>query len=1076
MLQAWLFGPLRASVDADEVPPIAGLKPRAVFAWLLMHPGLHPRAAVAARFWPDVLDTSARASLRSALWVVRAALAAAGGASYLTGDRAYVGLDDASGLDVDLRHAARLAAGDDPAGWDRAFAVMAEPLLSDLTDDWVLEARDEYRLLAAELARRLAADAEHRGQLTEAITWTRRALARDRLDEATHRLLIARLAEAGEPAQALVAFERCRTVFRAEFGTVPSDETRALARAVRADAMTQLPPRARADPPVRPPTGMLVGRDAQLAELRRAWQRASAGDAIVAVVTGAAGIGKSRLVDELAVATDRALVCRGTCAEIDGSPPFAPWSEAFDAIAGLAPPPASEAWPSELARLSTRIQQSWHRAPAGPAATPELERLRLFDAVLECLRWAAGHRPLLLILEDVHLVDAASAALILHVARRLAGCPVLVVLTMRPEGPATPLDPLERADPPPERIVLEALDRAHASALVDLVAPGLPPAARDEVIARGEGNPLLIVEAARARRQGTDVAEGLRGWLRPTLARLPGSARLLVDVASVAGRPLELGEVASCVGPDQMDDAVDAACAAGFLQERPGRRLGFVHALIRDACYAELGSGRRIWAHGRLAQVLQGRPQSEASELARHLLLTGQDERARDLFARAAADARAVGALDEAAGFLREAAALADRTPALAAELSLELASIEAWRAGRPAVDEAFTRGIALLEEIGDRKALASAWGHHALLLWTTLCYPREAAAAYQRCLRLLGESTDAPEIRVLALAGQAKAEALIGDPARAAELADAVAARILPSEDPALAAEMAGARLIIALRTEPGAPSLALADRAMQLARDAGRIELVYVTAITTSSALAAHGDIQGALAYADRALASGRAGASLTTQAYAARAYALVRLGRPGQARAAVGDLLEVAADAVDPDVQAIAAFDAGAIALMQDRPTEAIDHLECALAHRGGRLQRPLGRMYLAEAYLGAGDVERAAGALARVPFEPVGPADMPATLVPRLCRLQGLIAAARGDRELADRRLAEAEAGWDRLLGTVDIGSAYATVVVDLGRPPVGGLVEVAQELARVRAERRHVASTDDPGRLPVGSRR
>ena len=205
-------------------------------------------------------------------------------------------------------------------------------------------------------------------------------------------------------------------------------------------------------------------------------------------------------------------------------------------------------------------------------------------------------------------------------------------------------------------------------------------------------------------------------------------------------------------------------------------------------------------------------------------------------------------------------------------------------------------------------------------------------------------------------------------------------------------------------------------------------------------------------------------------------ARAYALVRLRRPEQARAAVGDLLEVAADAVDPDVQAIAAFDAGAIALMQDRPPEAIDHLERALAHRGGRLQRPLGRMYLAEAYLGAGDVERAAGALARVPFEPVGPADMPATLVPRLCRLQGLIAAARGDRDLADRRLAEAEAGWDRLLGRVDIGSAYATVVVDLGRPPVGGLVEVAQELACVRAERRHVASTDDPGRLPVGSRR
>lgn len=500
------------------------------------------------------------------------------------------------------------------------------------------------------------------------------------------------------------------------------------------------------------------------------------------------------------------------------------------------------------------------------------------------------------------------------------------------------------------------------------------------------------------------------------------------------------------------------ACAAGFLQDQPGRRLGFTHSLVRDACYAELGSGRRLWAHQRLVEILEERPRHEPAELARHLLLTGQDQRARDYLAHAAAQARAIGALNEAAVFLREAAGLAEGTPALAAELWLELAAIEAGRADRAAVDDAFGRAVALLEEIGDRRALASAWGQHGLLLWTTLCYPREAAAAYQRCLELLGESTNAPEIRVLALAGQAKAEALIGDPVRAAQLADAVAARIAPSADPALAAEMAGARLFIGIRGKDGAPPLGLADEAIGLANAAGRTELAYVTAITTASALAAQGDIEGALGYTDRALASGQAGASLTSQAYAARAFALLRLGRPDLANRAVEAFMEVARGAQDPNLLAVAHFDAGTIALIEDRPAAAVDHLAQALERPGGRFSRPLGQLYLAEAHLRIGDADAAAEALSRVPFEPVGPADLPATLVPRLARIQGLIAAARGDHELADRRLAEAEAGWGRLQGDLDLGDAYAAVIVDLGRPPVAGLVEVCAEVARVRAER------------------
>ena len=129
MLHARLFGPLRISVDTDAAPDVTGLKPRAVLAWLLMHPGLHPRESVAARFWPDVLDTSARGSLRSALWVVRAALETVGGAEYLVGDRERVGIDAARPRRSISRMWSGLRVADDPGDWEAAFGVMGEPLL-----------------------------------------------------------------------------------------------------------------------------------------------------------------------------------------------------------------------------------------------------------------------------------------------------------------------------------------------------------------------------------------------------------------------------------------------------------------------------------------------------------------------------------------------------------------------------------------------------------------------------------------------------------------------------------------------------------------------------------------------------------------------------------------------------------------------------------------------------------------------------------------------------------------------------------------------------------------------------------
>src|SRR6187549_3725245 len=128
MLAARLFGGMAVEVEGRSVPPLAGMKPRSLLAYLLLHPGPHPRARLAGRFWPDVLDTSARASLRSALWAVRETLAAAGGEAYLHADRTHVGLDPGLPRDVDAERFAALADAGDAASLEGAVALADGPL------------------------------------------------------------------------------------------------------------------------------------------------------------------------------------------------------------------------------------------------------------------------------------------------------------------------------------------------------------------------------------------------------------------------------------------------------------------------------------------------------------------------------------------------------------------------------------------------------------------------------------------------------------------------------------------------------------------------------------------------------------------------------------------------------------------------------------------------------------------------------------------------------------------------------------------------------------------------------------
>src|SRR5437763_951710 len=200
-------------------------------------------------------------------------------------------------------------------------------------------------------------------------------------------------------------------------------------------------------------------------------------------------------------------------------------------------------------------------------------------------------------------------------------------------------------------------------------AARLPDADVTRVVQRAEGNALLAVETARVIHE--QVAPSIRSSVRATLAPLPVSVRTLLELAAVAARALEPAEV------DKLGLEASDALQTGLLAS-DGGRLGFRHALLRDACYEEIAEPRRRALHRQWARQV-GRP----DEAARHLRLAGADLEAVPELVRAAADARAVAALDQAVAYLEEALTIAPQR----AEEWLELGELEAWRGRRGALD-----------------------------------------------------------------------------------------------------------------------------------------------------------------------------------------------------------------------------------------------------------------------------------------------------------------------------------------------------------------------------------------------------
>src|ERR1700674_5305588 len=429
----------------------------------------------------------------------------------------------------------------------------------------------------------------------------------------------------------------------------------------------------------------LVGRVSEISLLEDALLAALRGDGGVVIVGGEAGMGKTRLVTELASRARRrgTVVLSGACSEAELSLPYLPFLEAMgnhfareDMVAMRERlGPAAD----ELAQL---FPQMGRPAPTGGDAMQA--KLRLFESILLLLRDAARSSALLLILEDLQWAAPATRELLDYATPRLRSTNVLVLATYRTDEmhrkhALVPTIEGWRRSGQVHLIELKALEPSEVADIVCSIfeEASVSEEFRDFLHDRSEGNPFVIEEMLRDALDRGDIFHTDNGWDRKALGemRIPRTVRdtilhrlermsreevAVLSAASVMGRSFDLATLADVTEIDK--GAVLSAletCVTSQLLEEDGTNYGreqFPPALTREAVYEDMVVPRRQQLHARVAEVLASRPDRASVDLAHHLLLAGKFEEAVAMCVAAAEDAVRARAYRDAADLLERAA------------------------------------------------------------------------------------------------------------------------------------------------------------------------------------------------------------------------------------------------------------------------------------------------------------------------------------------------------------------------------------------------------------------------------------
>jgi len=724
-------------------------------------------------------------------------------------------------------------------------------------EEWALLTREQLSRQVGEALHDLVQWHQARGAYDQALPHAWRHVELDPWREESQRQLMALLAHSSQRTAALAQYQACCQVLADELGVEPEPETTQLYEQIR-DSKLKIPsvapaplrepgpvsqlPGFLAEGAEEAPLPVFVARQRELAWLESSLEDTLAGRGQVVFVTGGPGRGKTALLGEFSRRTMEAnpglLVASGTCNAYSGvGDPYLPFREVLAMLTGdveaswaagaISREHAQRLWAALPLAGQALLDHGPHVAPAlisclalldrAAAAAPAgaawlhqltdridcsqtsaeaLEETDLFQQVTNLLRALAKAQPLLLVLDDLQWVDSASAGLLFHLGRRLAGSRILIAGAYRPEEitprHASSRDP--RSIPHPLEKVLAELQRQFGDVLLDLAGVQEPEGRRfvdslldskpnrlgegfrSALFAHTGGHPLFTVELLRAMQERGDLlqdeggawVEGpaldwtmlpprVEGIIKARIGRLNESQRELLSVASVEGETFTAQVVARVQGLSDRQAlrllSRDLEARHHLVHERSVSSMGarwlsryrFSHALFQQYLYQSLGEGERVLLHGEVAGVLeelyQGQLEEVAVVLAHHYAKAHDHDRALKYFTLAGDVALAAYASRAAEGYYRRALGLVPPTP----EEATLLSNLGEALARQNRFQEAmgiWRDGIERYQELEDIDAMARLYARSAWAASQT----GDSAEYLALCLEGLAQTGEAPD------------------------------------------------------------------------------------------------------------------------------------------------------------------------------------------------------------------------------------------------------------------------------------------------------------------------------------------